>query len=96
MNATIGLLLETVFYSLRETGYKEDNWGDAVSWEFSSSREAEKRLCFSSVNCSVVGYSPDSNDMSTEAKESPLLRAVTKQWLLKTLQAGEDLACSDL
>jgi hypothetical protein len=27
---------------------------------------------------SVMGYSPVSNDMSTEAKESPLLRAVTK------------------
>jgi hypothetical protein len=39
----------------------------------------------------VVGYSPDSNDMSTEAEESPLLRAVIKQRLMKTLQAGEDL-----
>jgi hypothetical protein len=42
-----------------------------------------------------VGYSPDGNDVSTEAEESPLLRAVTKQRLVKTLQAGEDLACSD-
>jgi hypothetical protein len=41
-------------------------------------------------------YSPDSNDMSTEAEESPLLGAVTKQRLVKTLQAGEGLACSDL
>jgi hypothetical protein len=39
---------------------------------------------------------PDSNDVSTEAEESPLLRAVTKQRLVKTLQVGEDLACSDL
>jgi hypothetical protein len=32
----------------------------------------------------------------TDAEESPLLGAVTKQRLVKTLQAGEDLACSDL
>jgi hypothetical protein len=32
-----------------------------------------------SVDNSVVGYSLDSNDMSREAEESPLLRAVTKQ-----------------
>jgi hypothetical protein len=43
-----------------------------------------------------VGYSPESNDVSTEAEESPLLRGVTKQRPVKTLQAGEDLACSDL
>jgi hypothetical protein len=43
-----------------------------------------------------VGYSPDSNDVSREAEETPLLRAVNKQRLVKTLQAGEDLACSDL
>jgi hypothetical protein len=43
-----------------------------------------------------VGYSPDSNDMSTEAEESPLLRAVTKQRLEKTLQAEEGVACSYL
>jgi hypothetical protein len=34
--------------------------------------------------------------MSTEAEEPPLLRAVTKQQLVKTLQAGENIACSDL
>jgi hypothetical protein len=34
--------------------------------------------------------------VSTEAEESPLLRAVTKQRLVKTLQVGGDLACSDL
>jgi hypothetical protein len=43
-----------------------------------------------------VGYSTDSNDVNTEAEESPLLRAVTKQRIVKTLQGGEDLACSDL
>jgi hypothetical protein len=40
--------------------------------------------------------SPDSNDVSIEAEESPSLGAVTKQRLVKTLHAGEDLACSDL
>jgi hypothetical protein len=49
-----------------------------------------------SVDISVVGYSPDSNDVSTETEYYPLLRAVTKQRLIKTLQAGEHLACSDL
>jgi hypothetical protein len=43
-----------------------------------------------------VEYSPDSNDVSTEDGESLLLRAVTKQRLVKTLQVGEDLACADL
>jgi hypothetical protein len=36
------------------------------------------------------------NGVTTEAEESPLLRDVTKQQPVKTLQAGEDLACSDL
>jgi hypothetical protein len=48
------------------------------------------------VQSSVVGYSPDSNDMSREAEESPLLRAVIMQQLVKTLQARDDLACSDM
>jgi hypothetical protein len=47
----------------------------------SSAREAEKRWRYSSV----VGYSPDNNDVNTEAEESPLLRAVAKQQLVKTL-----------
>jgi hypothetical protein len=59
--------------------------------QFSSAREAEKIWCYSSV----VGYSLNSNNMSTEAEEFPLLRPVTKQQLMRTLQAGEDLACSD-
>jgi hypothetical protein len=57
----------------------------------SSAREAEKRWRYSSV----VGYLPEGGDMSTEAEESPVLRAVTRQKLVKTLQAGEDLVCSD-
>jgi hypothetical protein len=64
--------------------------------DLSSAREAEKRQRYSSVDSSVVGYSPESNDVSTEAEEFPLLRTVTKQRLVKSLQAGEDLACSDL
>jgi hypothetical protein len=58
--------------------------------ELSSASEAEKRWRYNWVDSSGVGYSPDSNDVSTEAEESPLLRAVTKQRLVKTLQAGED------
>jgi hypothetical protein len=30
----------------------------------------------------VAGYSPDSNDVSTEADESPLLRSVTRKRLV--------------
>jgi hypothetical protein len=31
-----------------------------------------------------------------EAEESPLLEAITRICLMKTLHAGEDLGCSDL
>jgi hypothetical protein len=34
--------------------------------------------------------------LQPEAEESPLLEAVTRKRLVKTLKAGEDLACSDL
>jgi hypothetical protein len=61
--------------------YLQDNFGNPVSCELSSARESEKRWRYSSVVC---------NGMSTEAEESSLLRAVTEQWLVKTLQAGED------
>jgi hypothetical protein len=40
----------------------------------------------------LLGYSPDSNGVNTEAEESSLLRDVTKQRLLETLQTREDLA----
>jgi uncharacterized protein YabE (DUF348 family) len=43
--------------------------------QLSSAGEAEKIWCYSSV----VGHLLNSNDVSTEAEESPLLRAVTKQ-----------------
>jgi hypothetical protein len=54
--------------------------------EFTSARQSEKIWRSSSV----VGYSPDSNDVSTEAEESPLFRTVTKQRVVKALQAGQD------
>jgi hypothetical protein len=34
-------------------------------------------------NSSVVGYLPDSNDVNTEAKESPLLRSVIGKRIIK-------------
>jgi hypothetical protein len=49
----------------------------------SSAREAEKRWHYNLVDSAVVGYKPDSNNVSTEAEESALLRFVTKQWLVK-------------
>jgi hypothetical protein len=55
----------------------------SVDNELISAREAEKRWRYSSV----VGYSPDSNDVSTKAEESPLLRAVTKQRLVRIVTA---------
>jgi hypothetical protein len=45
--------------------------------QLSSAREAEKRWHYSSADSSIVGYLPDGNDVSTEAEESPLLRAVS-------------------
>jgi hypothetical protein len=45
---------------------------------------------------SVAEYSPGSKDVSAEAEESPLLEAVAREWLLQTLQAGEDFAFCDL
>jgi hypothetical protein len=40
-------------------------------------------LGVSQSNSAVVGYSPDNNDVSTEAEESPLLRSVTGKRLVK-------------
>jgi hypothetical protein len=39
---------------------------------------------------------PFREDLSTGEKEYPLLEAVTRKRLVKTLQAGEDLACAVL
>jgi hypothetical protein len=74
-------------------------WALVVSSQLrvqSSAREAENRWRYSSADISVVVYSLYSNDVSTEAEESPLLGAVTRNRLVKALQTVEDLACSDL
>jgi hypothetical protein len=39
-----------------------------------------------------VGYSPDSNDVSTEAEESPLLGDVVRERLVRTQGAGKGLS----
>jgi hypothetical protein len=41
-HATIVTVGKGVLYSVRARGYKEDNWGDPVSSELSSAREAVK------------------------------------------------------
>jgi hypothetical protein len=45
--------------------------------------EAEKIWRYSSVASAVVGYSPESNDVSTEPEKSPLLRFFTRKRLVK-------------
>jgi hypothetical protein len=73
MHATIELLLETVFSTrVMLGGYKEDKWGDPVSWELSSAMETEKSWHYSSLDSSVVGHWTESNGVTTEAEESPL------------------------
>jgi hypothetical protein len=32
--------------------------------------------------------------LSAEPEESPLLEAITREWLVKTQQAGKDFACA--
>jgi hypothetical protein len=58
--------------------------------------EADMRWRLVELTLQLLGYSPDSNEVSKKAEESALLRFVTKQRLVKTPQAGENLACSDL
>jgi hypothetical protein len=64
--------------------------------KLSSARKAGKRCRYKSIDSSVVRYLPGSHDVSIDAEESLLLGAAAKRRLEKTLQAGEDLACSDL
>jgi hypothetical protein len=45
-----------------------------------------RAVILKTTGAAVAGYSPDSNDVSTEAGESSLLRFVTMKRLLKTLQ----------
>jgi hypothetical protein len=61
-----------------------------------SAREAEKRWRYNEVDSSAMESEPAGNGVITEAEESLLLSAITKQRLVKTLKAGEDLACSNL
>jgi hypothetical protein len=63
--------------------YEEDKWGNQIS----SVRESVKKK-------SVGRESPSREDLSSEAEESPLLEAVTRERLVKTQQAGKDLACA--
>jgi hypothetical protein len=72
--------------------YNQDRWIN----ELSSAREAEKRWRYNYVELRVVGSYPTGNGVTTEAKESPLLEAVTGERLVKTLLTEEDFACSDL
>jgi hypothetical protein len=42
----------------------------------------------------VERYEPESNEVSAEGEESPLVEAVTSERLVKTQQTGKDLACA--
>jgi hypothetical protein len=44
----------------------------------------------------VLYWNLEGSTWAREAEECPLLTSVTRKRLLKTLQAGEKLACSDL
>jgi hypothetical protein len=57
--------------------YLENSWGAPVGCELTSAIEAERRWRYFLVDSSVVGYSPDNNEIGSKAEESPLLRAVT-------------------
>jgi hypothetical protein len=54
-----------------------------VSWNLSSGKEAKKRWRYNEVDIAGVGCSPNVNDMSTEAEESPLLDAVARERPMK-------------
>jgi hypothetical protein len=85
MLATIEVLLEMVFSAESMHGcYKEDNWGNQVC----SVREAVKER----DSWKKVGRDPPfREDLSVEAEESSLLKAVTREQLVKTQQAGKGL-----
>jgi hypothetical protein len=67
-----------------------------------------EELCFLRGHCrrinngrslgliSVVRLRLAGNGVNIEAEESSLLETVARKSLVKTLQAGEELACSDL
>jgi hypothetical protein len=60
-----------------------------LSVQLSSAREADKRWRYNYVELRVMGYSPESNDLSTEAGEFPMLEAVARERLMKTQQVGK-------
>jgi hypothetical protein len=45
---------------------------------------------------SVVEYSLDSNDMSTDDEKSSLLETISREWLVKTQQAGGAIVICEL
>jgi hypothetical protein len=47
-----------------------------------------------SEDLAVGRDSPFREELSTEAEEEPLLEAVNRKCLVKTLQAGKDIACA--
>jgi hypothetical protein len=77
--------------------WREDSMCDIWNVQFSGDCNRLRTQVCVSVICkvesvsSLVGYSPDSNDVSTEAEESPLLRSVTRKRLVKA--DWEHLAC---
>jgi hypothetical protein len=65
--------------------------------EVTSSVDEKRWRCscvVSSVEFCKGGY--NKRTWAREPEESPLLKVVARERLLKTLKAGEDLACSDL
>ena len=63
--------------------YKEDNWGNQVNCVPKSVKER-----FSREGTAIQ------RDLRTEAEESPLLEAVTREEVVKTQYEGNDLACT--
>lgn len=66
------------------------------SWSNALSSAGRLRKDGVTIEDPVVGYSPERSDVNTSAEISPLLRALNRQRQVKTLQAGEDLACINL
>jgi hypothetical protein len=67
--------------------YTEDSWGNHVS----SVREAVKKW----DSWKRTGRQPPfKENLAVETEESPLLEAVTREWLVKTQEAGKDLVCA--
>jgi hypothetical protein len=72
--------------------YKDDNWGNTVSWAL------QGRLTWDGDNVELIIVRFQLRDIrctgrtwAREAEESPLLEAVVRERLLKTLKSGEGL-----